>query len=41
MDKKPTTKPRTAKKPKPSRANPSFEEIIKLAATTVVKKKGK
>lgn len=39
MDKKPTKKPKTATKPKPSQPNLSFEEMMKLAATTVVKKK--
>lgn len=39
MDKKPTKKPEAAKKASPAKTNLSFEEMMKLAATTVVKKK--
>lgn len=41
MDKKPAKKPKTTKKPTPTKSNLSFEEMMKLAATTVVKKKSK
>jgi hypothetical protein len=41
MDKKPTKKPKTVKKDTHTKANLSFEETLKLAATTVVKKKSK
>jgi hypothetical protein len=39
MEKKPTKKP--TKKDKPLKLNMSFEEAMKVAATTVVKKKKK
>jgi hypothetical protein len=39
MDKKPTKKP--VKKDKPLKLNMSFEQALKTAATTVVKKKKK
>ena len=42
MDKKPTKKPKTPpKKDAQTKPNLSFEETLKLAATTVVKKKNK
>lgn len=37
MDKKPTKKPKVTKKASPAKTNLSFEEMMKLAATTVVK----
>jgi hypothetical protein len=39
MDKKPTKKPKTAKKDTSDKHNLSFEKVLKLAATTVVKNK--
>jgi hypothetical protein len=42
MDKKPTKKPKISpKKDTPTKPNLSFEETLKLAATTVVKNKKK
>lgn len=42
MNKKPTKKPKTLpKKDAQTKPNLSFEETLKLAATTVVKKKSK
>lgn len=42
MDKKPTKKPKTPpKKDTATKPNLSFEETLKLAATTLIKKKKK